>query len=165
MLEFFKKEEVGQAVGLDIGPSSIKVVQLRREKEKITLDTYGEIPLGPYAGMLIGQAVSLGEEKTLQAVQDLFKEAKITARNTVIAIDPSASYVSLIKVPKVEDDQLRTRQRSYWSARAAARSMCRERGGRVEQSDPRRVVESVAGPRADARGQRGGPVRLHYGEQ
>jgi len=108
MLEFFKKEEVGQAIGLDIGPSAIKVVQLRREKEKITLDTYGEIPLGPYAGMMVGQAVALGEEKTLQAITDLFKEAKVTARNTVIAIDPSASYVALIKVPKVDDDQLRT---------------------------------------------------------
>lgn len=108
MLEFFKKEEAGQAIGLDIGPSSIKVVQLRREKDKITLDTYGEVPLGPYAGMQIGQAVSPGEEKIAQAITDLFKEAKVTGRDTVIAIDPSASYVALIKVPKVEDDQLRT---------------------------------------------------------
>lgn len=51
MLEFFKKEEVGQALGLDIGASSVKVVQLRREKERIILDTYGEIQLGPYGGV------------------------------------------------------------------------------------------------------------------
>ena len=108
MLQLFKKEEVGQVVGLDIGPSFIKVVQLRREKEKIILDTYGEIPLGPYAGMISGQSVRLGEEKMIEAINDLFREAKINARNTVIAIDPSASYVSLIKVPKVDDDQLRT---------------------------------------------------------
>lgn len=108
MFDFFKKEEVGQALGLDIGPSSIKVVQLRREREKIILDTYGEIPLGPYNGMSIGQAVHLGEEKLLEAAQDLFKEAKVTAHSTVVAIDPSATYVSLIKVPKVDDEQLRT---------------------------------------------------------
>lgn len=108
MFEFFKKEEVGQALGLDIGPSSVKVVQLRREKEKIILDTYGEVPLGPYGGMAVGQAVRVGDEKLYEAIETLFKEAKITARNPVIAIDPSATYVSLIKVPKVEDEQLRT---------------------------------------------------------
>ena len=108
MFELFKKEEVGQAIGLDIGPSFIKVVQLRREREKIILDTYGEVALGPYNGMVAGQAVHLGEEKLLEAINDLFKEAKVTARNTVIAIDPSATYVSLIKVPKVDDEQLRT---------------------------------------------------------
>src|SRR5512133_3040832 len=48
MFHLFKKEEVGQAIGLDIGTASVKIVQLRREKEKIILDTYGEIALGPY---------------------------------------------------------------------------------------------------------------------
>ena len=108
MFELFKKEEVGQALGLDIGPSAVKVVQLRREKDKIILDTYGEVPLGPYGGAAIGQAIHLGEEKLLEAIQTLFKEAKISARKTVVAIDPSTTYVSLIKLPKVDDDQLRT---------------------------------------------------------
>ncbi|MFA6608438.1 MAG: type IV pilus assembly protein PilM [Candidatus Paceibacterota bacterium] len=108
MFNLFKKEEAGQAIGLDIGSSSIKIVQLRREKEKIILDTYGEIELGPYAGMQAGQAVHLGEEKTIEALKDLIKEAKITARDTVVAIDPSSAYVALIKVPKVDDSQLRT---------------------------------------------------------
>ena len=108
MFPFFKKEEVKQALGLDIGSSSIKVVQLRREKEKIILDTYGEIALGPYGGMQAGQAVHLGEEKTIEAINDVFKEAKVTAKDTVVAIDPSGAYVSLVKVPKVDDSELRT---------------------------------------------------------
>lgn len=108
MFDFLKKEEVGQVIGLDIGTASVKVVQLRREKEKIILDTYGEVALGPYGGMKIGQGVRLGEEKIAEAVSDLFKEAKVTARDAVVAIDPSAAYVSLVKVPKVGDDELRT---------------------------------------------------------
>jgi type IV pilus assembly protein PilM len=107
-LQFFRKEEVGQALGIDIGPSSVKVVQLRREKERIVLDTYGEVPLGPYGGVAVGQAIHLGEEKLLEAIQTLFKEAKVTATNTVVAIDPASAYVSLIKVPKVDDEQLKT---------------------------------------------------------
>lgn len=108
MFHFLKKEDVGQSIGIDIGSSSIKVVQLRREKEKIVLDTYGEIATGPYGGMSIGQSVHLGEEKTTQAIQDLFREAKVTARSAVVAIEPSSAYVSLIKVPKVSDEELRT---------------------------------------------------------
>lgn len=108
MLDFFKKEEVGQALGLDIGASSVKVVQLRKEKNRIILDTYGEIALGPYGGLKIGQAVHLGEEKLLEAINDLFKEAKVTARDAVIAIDSAGAYVSLVHVPKVSDDELRT---------------------------------------------------------
>ena len=108
MLHLFRKEDVKQAVGLDIGSSAVKIVQLRREKEKIILDTYGEIELGPYGGMVAGQAVHLGEEKLVEAIQDVLTEAKVTARDTVVAIDPSAAYVSLVKVPKVDDSELRT---------------------------------------------------------
>lgn len=108
MFHLFRKEDVGQAVGIDIGTSSVKIVQLRREKEKIILDTYGEVELGPYGGMVAGQAVHLGEEKLVEALQDILKEAKVTARDAVVAIDPSTAYVSLVKVPKVDDNELRT---------------------------------------------------------
>ena len=33
-------------LGIDIGSSSIKVVQLKKEKERAILETYGEISLG-----------------------------------------------------------------------------------------------------------------------
>lgn len=108
MLNFLHKEELTQALGLDIGTSSVKVVQLRKEKSRIILDTYGEVALGPYGGLKIGQSVHLGEEKLIEAIQDLFKEAKVTERNTVVAIDSSGAYVSLVHVPKVSDDELRT---------------------------------------------------------
>ena len=106
MFGLLKKEDIGQAIGLDIGPSSVKVVQLRKEKNKIILDTYGEVALGPYGGLKIGQAVHLGEEKLLEAIKDLFREAKITARDAVVAVDPSGAYVSLVHVPKVTDAEL-----------------------------------------------------------
>lgn len=108
MVSLFKKEDVGQAIGLDIGSSSIKIVQLRREKEKITLDTYGEVEVGPYAGLIAGQTTRLGEDKLIEVIRDLIREAKVTAKDVVISIDPSAAFVSLVKVPKVDDSQLKT---------------------------------------------------------
>lgn len=108
MFDFLKKGDVGQAIGIDIGTSSIKVVQLRREKERIVLDTYGEIATAPFAGQSVGMGVRLGEEKTVEAIQSLFKEAKVTAHDAVIAIDSSSAFVSLIKVPKVGNAELQT---------------------------------------------------------
>ncbi len=108
MVTFFKKDELKQSLGLDIGSSSVKVVQLRKEKDRIVLDTYGEVALGPYGGLKVGQAVHLGEEKLLEAIRDLFKEAKVTARDTVVALDSTNAYVSLVHVPRVSDDDLKT---------------------------------------------------------
>jgi type IV pilus assembly protein PilM len=108
MFDFVKKEEFAQAIGIDIGTSSVKIVQLRKEKNRIILDTYGEVALGPYASLKVGQAVHLGEEKLLEAINDLMTEAKVTSKNAVIAINPSGAFVSLVTVPKVGDEELRT---------------------------------------------------------
>lgn len=37
------------AVGIDIGTSSIKVVEIKKKGGKAVLETYGAISLGPYA--------------------------------------------------------------------------------------------------------------------
>ena len=42
---FAKKEK--SVLGVDIGSSSLKVVQLRKEHGQAVLETYGELPLGP----------------------------------------------------------------------------------------------------------------------
>ena len=56
--KLFKKEE-RSALGVDIGPSSIKLVQLRKEKGRAILETYGALALGPYAGIEGGRATHL----------------------------------------------------------------------------------------------------------
>ena len=106
MLGFFGTKAASHAIGLDIGPSAIKVVQLRLEKEKIFLETYGEISTGPYAGFEPGQSTILGDEKVLEAIGDLFKAAKITTKNAGISIESSGSFISLIQVPNATDEEL-----------------------------------------------------------
>ena len=46
-------------IGIDIGSSSVKVVQLRKKKGRAVLETYGELALGPYAGESVGQVTNL----------------------------------------------------------------------------------------------------------
>ena len=52
------KKGSGSIVGLDIGSSFIKVVQLKKKGNKAMLETYGEIALGPLQGLEVGQATT-----------------------------------------------------------------------------------------------------------
>jgi type IV pilus assembly protein PilM len=101
----FKQPE-SSVIGLDIGSSSIKVVQLRKKHGKAVLETYGEIALGPYAGVSVGQATNLPPDKISMALEDLFREANVTTRNCALSIPLRSSLVSLIEMPKVDEKQL-----------------------------------------------------------
>lgn len=98
-LALFKKEE-SSVVGIDIGSSSIKAVQLRKQKGKAILETYGEIALGPYANLQIGQATNLPAGKIVEALKDLFREANITTSRAAFAIPLRSSMITVIEIPE-----------------------------------------------------------------
>lgn len=94
------------AIGIDIGSSSVKIVQLRKKGGSVLLETYGEIAVGPYAGESPGRVVRTTQEKVVEAITDLLREAKITSRDAGVAIPTSSSFVTFIKIPKVDSKQL-----------------------------------------------------------
>src|SRR3989338_5590965 len=94
-------------IGVDIGSSSIKIVQLRLSHGAALLETYGEIALGPYGKQPIGKAVNLSPEIISQAVTDLMREANVTARESGISIPFSASLITVLNLPKVDNEQLK----------------------------------------------------------
>src|SRR3989338_2358779 len=81
----------GSVLGIDIGASSAKIVQLRASRGTAVLETYGEIALGPYGNVAIGKAVKLAPEKIAESLSDLMREANVTAREGGISIPFSAS--------------------------------------------------------------------------
>ncbi|HEV7449199.1 MAG TPA: type IV pilus assembly protein PilM [Candidatus Paceibacterota bacterium] len=93
-------------IGLDIGTSSIKLVQLRRERGRVVLETYGAIALGPYAGVEIGRATSLPAEKIGEALKDVIREANVTTSDAAISIPYASSLISLVKLPASVETQL-----------------------------------------------------------
>ena len=93
-------------LGIDIGSSSAKIVQLRTAHGAAILETYGEIALGPYGDQPIGKAVKLTPEKMVQALLDLMKEANVTARIGGLSVPFSSSLVSVIDLPKVDAESL-----------------------------------------------------------
>ena len=93
-------------LGVDIGSSAIKVVQLRKKKGRAILETYGELALGPYAGLSVGQVATLTTEKTVEALKDLFREASVTARIAAVSLPLRSSLLKVIELPAYKEEQI-----------------------------------------------------------
>lgn len=94
-------------IGIDIGASSAKVVQLRSAHGAAVLETYGEIALGPYNKEAIGKAVKLSPETISGALTDLMKESNVTAKAAGVSIPFSSSLISMLDLPKSDPEQLK----------------------------------------------------------
>jgi type IV pilus assembly protein PilM len=97
-------------IGVDIGSSAIKVVQIKKKNGQAVLETYGELALGPYGSAAIGQAVQLPPEKIASALADLMKEKEVnvTSRLAGVSIPFASSLMSVIDLPDVPPKQLAT---------------------------------------------------------
>ncbi|MFA6407853.1 MAG: type IV pilus assembly protein PilM [Candidatus Paceibacterota bacterium] len=102
-LDFLFSKQEKSVLGVDIGSSSLKVVQLRKEKGQAVLETYGELALGPYAGGDVGQATSLSQEQVVETLKDLLREAKVTTTSCGVSIPFSRSLLSLVELPYRKD--------------------------------------------------------------
>ncbi len=90
-------------IGVDIGSSSLKVVQLRREGGVAVLETYGELALGPYAGVEVGQATNLPAAKIAENLKDLLRESNVTTKDAGISIPFSRTLLTLVELPRREN--------------------------------------------------------------
>jgi len=102
-LDLFKQQS-NSVVGIDIGSSSIKVVQVRRDNGRAILETYGEIALGPYAESEVGQAAVVPTPKLAEALTDLFRESSVTTKRAALSIPLRSSFVTLIDIPATEEN-------------------------------------------------------------
>ena len=94
------------AVGIDIGTSSIKIVQIKRDGGKIKLETYGELSLGSYGNVEPGRIVTLEPEIIAKAIIDVLRESNVTTTSAVISIQSQATLVFVLELPHVSDSEL-----------------------------------------------------------
>lgn len=93
-------------IGVDVGSSSIKIVQLHEAKGVATLDTYGELQLGPYDNTEIGRSVRLRPDKLVEAFVDILREATATAGKVSVAISYNASFTAIITLPTDDPEKI-----------------------------------------------------------
>jgi type IV pilus assembly protein PilM len=96
----FSKEKVLESViGLDIGTSAIKVVQLKKRGGKAILETYGTLALGPYQAQPVGSITNLPTKDIVQAISDIVREAGVTVSEGGIAIPSNSSLLFTLELP------------------------------------------------------------------
>lgn len=101
----FGKGEDPVSIGIDIGTSAIKVVELRKENEKIVLTTYSSLALGQYVEKgYLGQVTNLPVEGLAQALVDTLRESKITSPQILVSISAVSSIIFTIDIPAVVEE-------------------------------------------------------------
>jgi type IV pilus assembly protein PilM len=107
LLSFFSAKKQGDSVvGIDVGSSSIKIVEIKKKNDRAVLHTYGEISLGPYAGIEIGRSTKLEPAKISEALVDVLTESKTSTPKCAISIPLRSSMVSIFDMPKLPNKQL-----------------------------------------------------------
>ncbi len=110
----FNKIKIGNtgensAIGVDIGTSSIKIVEIKRKAGKAVLETYGAIALGPYAELEAGRVTNLPVEKAAVALTEVLKQSGVTGKNVAASIPIQSSLVFTINLPaSISEDEIAT---------------------------------------------------------
>jgi type IV pilus assembly protein PilM len=103
----FGDDDKGSILGIDIGSSSIKVVQLKKKRGVAVLETYGELSLGPYSDIDVGRSTSLPHAKLVEALKDILAEANTTTTICGVSIPFSSSLISIMSIPgNLEESKL-----------------------------------------------------------
>lgn len=105
-------------IGIDIGTSAIKVVQIKKREGRAVLETYGAIALGPYADLPAGKVTNLDNEKLLPAITELLKASGVNTKETAFAIPSAASLIFIVDIPdrlseKEYDSVIQTEARKF----------------------------------------------------
>lgn len=105
---FHSDKSSKSALGIDIGTSAIKVVQIKKKGGKAVLETYGALSLGPYGNTDVGMVTNLPTDDISKALTDVMRESNITTNSGVIAIPSLSSLIFTISLPgKVSEEQLK----------------------------------------------------------
>lgn len=97
----FKK--IKPLMGLDIGSSAIKLVQMSEIKRGYSLEKFGVIPLDPE---LIVDGTVMDAGRVTDAIRQLVAEQKFKLREVAMAVSGHSVIVKKIQVPVMSEDEL-----------------------------------------------------------
>jgi len=87
------------AIGIDIGSSAIKVVEIKTKGGKAILETYGVISLGSYADLDNGHVTNLPSEKIIEALKEVLKQSGVNTSSVALSIPVKSSLIFIIELP------------------------------------------------------------------
>jgi type IV pilus assembly protein PilM len=91
------------AVGLDIGASSVKAVQIKRSRGANELIRLGVAPLHPET---IVDGVIMDSGTVISAIQQIFTENQIKTKDVVVAVSGHSVIVKKVRITKMKPEEL-----------------------------------------------------------
>ena len=95
-------------LGVDVGTSSIKVVQLTREGNKYKLDTYGEVHLFEKGaqGKLEETSLKMLDDQVATLLRKIISEAGVKAKKVAMSVPVFSSFSTIIEMPDLPKGEL-----------------------------------------------------------
>jgi type IV pilus assembly protein PilM len=91
------------AVGLDIGSSSVKLVQLKEKRGGYALVAFASAPLPPEA---IVDGALMNSAAVVQAIQELVAQQKVKTREVAIGVRGHSVIIKKISLPRMTQEEL-----------------------------------------------------------
>jgi type IV pilus assembly protein PilM len=98
-------------VGVDIGTSSVKVVQVRESGKGVHLLKYGAEPLPPQS-LVDGHVMNSGA--VVDALRKLFKDLRISQKDVALAIAGNSVIIKKLNLPLMKQEELE--EQIQWEA-------------------------------------------------
>lgn len=98
-------------LGIDIGTSTIKIVQLKKENGKILLETYGMVNAAREMAIMQNDVVS----QTADILKNLLLEARTNTKKVVASLPNNIVFVSVINMPHLSEKEMKSA--IEWEAR------------------------------------------------
>lgn len=109
---FFAKKDAKSYVGIDLGMSSIKLVELLNEKGRARLVTYA---YAEYPSLQTERQAIEATETTGALLKKMLGQAKTTTKRCITALPISSVFSSIISVPAANEKELQ--QAISWQAK------------------------------------------------
>jgi type IV pilus assembly protein PilM len=92
-------------LGVDIGTSNIKIVQLRPHDDKFVLETYGLVNVAyQLSNKDSGKAIT----HTAEVLKRLVAQSQVTTNKIVASLPNSVVFTSVIEIPPIPEEELRS---------------------------------------------------------
>lgn len=98
-----KQESFDGVLGVDLGPSGVKIVELQQEKGRMRLSTYGYSEFAeptPEAFTFLDHP-----DKAVEAIRQIIKDSGMRATRAVAALPSASVFQAVITIPIPRDDK------------------------------------------------------------
>ncbi|KPJ55212.1 hypothetical protein AMJ47_01740 [Parcubacteria bacterium DG_72] len=97
-------------LGIDIGTSAIRVVEVSKKKNTVQLKNYGEVQNDVFKKrpfrIFYKNAVSLSNKEIAEAIKSILQEAVIETKQVSFAIPDFASFFTSFQIPTMDENEI-----------------------------------------------------------